>query len=300
MLGHRVRDVHVARLPHGSAAAPLLVHQPELDPCSAQQLRDRARNRRPVEGRLAVREQHGLAAGRNIQSDRPRADLAARRLLGPAQNGLVAPPVGQLGPPLPVLLMDAALNSQRPHRLDHVDRALAEAVEVAGEERVRAPQFAGAAHRAVHIVLGHVLDREVALLHRNDVGVERRWGVPLVARDLHHRAHLATELVPRTETVVGDVAPLLDERLHRPVRLRGARRPGAVRRLIRRRRFRHRSSPLLAIPAEQDDHKQICPVGNPGGLGAVAQLAPWAPRRRRADTSRAGRSGSGAVAAFRS
>src|SRR5204862_4608290 len=121
----------------GPAAAPLLIHEPELDPSDAQELRDRARHRRTVEGRLAVREQHGLAASGDVKPHCPGANLASRRLLGPSENGLVAPPMRQLGPPFPVLLVDAALDGQRAHRLDDVDRSLAESVEVAGRQTVR-------------------------------------------------------------------------------------------------------------------------------------------------------------------
>ena len=57
------------------------------------------------------------------------------------------------------ILVDALRDRKRSHRPDHFDRALAEAVEVAGEERVRTAELTGAAHRAVHVVLGDVLDR---------------------------------------------------------------------------------------------------------------------------------------------
>ena len=107
--------------------------------------------------------------------------------------------------------MDTALDGERPHRLDDVDGARAEAVEVAGEQGVRAAQLAGAALGAVDVVGGDVGDVELAALHRDDVRVEGGRRPRLVALDLGDRADLAAELVARREAVVRGVAPLLDE-----------------------------------------------------------------------------------------
>ena len=221
VLGHLVGDLHVSGLPHRSAAAPLLAHEPELDACRLEDQSDGARHGGPVEGGLAVGEEQGLAAGRDVEAGRPGAHLVPGGLGAPPEDGLVPPPVGELRPPLPVLLVDALLDGQRSHRPDDVDRALTEAVEVAREESVRAAQLTRAAHRAVDVVLGDVLDRQVALVHRDDIRVERGRGVSLVPRDLHHRADLATELVARAEAVVGGVPPFLDELGSAPVGLSG-------------------------------------------------------------------------------
>ena len=48
----------------------------------------------------------------------------------------------------------------------------------------------------MHVVLGDVLDRQVALVHRDDVGVEGGRRVALVARDLHDRANSRQNLWP--------------------------------------------------------------------------------------------------------
>ena len=101
-----------------------------------------------------------------------------------------------LVPRLPALALVAGLDHQRAHRLHDVDRARAVAVEVAGEQRVRAAQLARAALRAVDEVVGDVRDADEPLLHRDDARVERRRRVVLVARDLHDGADLAAELVP--------------------------------------------------------------------------------------------------------
>src|SRR5205823_11371486 len=89
----------------------------------------------------------------------------------------------------------------------------AEAIEVAGEEGIRAAKLAGAAERAVDVVAGHVLDLEVPLVHRDDVRVEGGRRVRLVPRHLRDGAHLAAELVPGAEAAVGGVPPLRDELL---------------------------------------------------------------------------------------
>ena len=127
----------------------------------------------------------------------------------------MGPLVGARVPGLPLRLVHAALHGERPHRLDDVDRARPEPVEVTGEERVRAAQLARAALGAVDVVGGDLLDGQLALVHRDDVGVERRRGPGLVAGHLHHRADLAAELVARREAVVRRVAPLLGELLGR-------------------------------------------------------------------------------------
>ena len=214
VLGEPLRLVDVPHLGGGSAAAPLLAHQPELVARLLQDLRDRAGDRRAVERRLAVDEQHGLAADRDVESLGPVAHvLLADR--GLAQHRLVGPLVGARVPGLPLRLVHAALHGERPHRLDDVDRAGAEPVEVTGEQRVRAAQLARAALGAVDVVGGDLLDGQLALVHRDDVGVERRRGPRLVAGHLHHRADLAAELVARGEAVVRRVAPLLGELLGR-------------------------------------------------------------------------------------
>ena len=219
VLGHLVGDVHIAGLPHRTTAAPLLIHQTELDATRAQEQSHRSWHRGAVEGGLAVREQDSLPTGRNVQAGRPRPHLAPRGLAGPSEHRLVTPTVGELGPSLPVLLMNAALHGERADRLDHVDGPLTEAIEVTGHQRVGAAKLAGPAHGAVDVVLGHVLDREMAFLHRDDVGVERGRAVALVPGDLHDRTDLAAELMPRAEAVVGDVAPLFKELRRQAVRL---------------------------------------------------------------------------------
>ena len=209
------REVGVAHLGGRAAAAPLLAHEPELDAGALQQLRERARVRGPVEGRLAVDEQDRLAADRDVEALGPVGHvlLADRHV---AEHRLVVALGQALVPQLPALALVAGLDHQRAHRLDDVDRARAVAVEVAGEQRVRAAQLAGPALRAVHVVVGHVLDVDEALLHRDDVRVERGRRVVLVARDLHDRADLAAELVPGGEAPVRVRPPLLDELVLQP------------------------------------------------------------------------------------
>ena len=203
-------QVDVAHLGCRAPAAPLLAHQTELHPCLLEQLGEGPRVRGAVEGRLAVDEQDGVAAHRDVESVGPVADvLLAHRHV--AQHRLVARGGQALVPELPALTLVAGGHHQRAHRLDHVDGAGAVAVEVAGEQRVGTAQLAGPALGAVHEVVGHVLDRHEPLLHGDDAGVERGGRVVLVAGDLHHRAHLATELVARGEASVGVVAPLFDE-----------------------------------------------------------------------------------------
>ena len=210
VLGVLAGEVGVAHLGGRAAAAPLLAHEAELDAGELQEPGEGARVRGAVEGRLAVDEQHALAADRDVEPVRPVGHV----LLGDghvAEHRLVVVGRQALVPQLPRRALVAGLDHQRAHRLDDVDRARAVAVEVAGEERVRAAQLARAALGAVDEVVGHVRDADEALLHRHDVGVEGRRRVVLVAGDLHHRAHLAAELVPRGEAPVGVVAPALGE-----------------------------------------------------------------------------------------
>ena len=212
--GEPLRLVDVPHLGRGTTAAPLLAHQPELVARLLQDLRHRARDRGAVERRLAVDEQHRLAADREVEALGPVAHvLLADR--GLAEHRLVGALVGARVPGLPRRLVHAALDREGAHRLDDVDGAGPEAVEVTGEQGVRAAQLAGAALGAVDVVGGDLLDRHLALVHRHDVGVERGRRPRLVAGHLHHRADLAAELVTRREAVVRRVAPLLGELLGR-------------------------------------------------------------------------------------
>ena len=219
VLGVPAGEVDVAHLRGRAAAAPLLAHQPELHARLLQQLGEGARVGGAVEGGLAVDEEDRLAADRDVEPLRP---VGAR---APGRPGCASssPSTGSLWRSarrsfqrLPALALVAGRDHQRAHRLDDVDRARAVAVEVAGEQRVRAAQLARAALRAVHVVVGHVLDVDEALLHRDDVRVEGGRRVLLVARDLHHRADLAAELVAGREAAVRVAAPLLDEGLGQP------------------------------------------------------------------------------------
>ena len=211
VVGVLAGEVDVAHLRRRPAAAPLLAHQPELDAALLQQLGERARvglcGRRPPRSRRtgSSRRRRGCPARRPSRRRAP----AARR---------VSPSTGSLWssreplvPDPPGLALVAGLDHQRAHRLHDVDGARAVAVEVAGHQRVRAAQLARAALRAVHEVVGDVLDADEALLHRHDAGVERRGRVILVARDLHDGADLAAELVPGREAAVGVVTPSFDE-----------------------------------------------------------------------------------------
>ncbi|BDZ56517.1 hypothetical protein GCM10025872_01740 [Barrientosiimonas endolithica] len=210
MLGEPLGLVDVAHLGGRAAAAPLLAHQPELDPGLLQDLRDRPRDRRAVERRLAVDEQDRVAADRDVEAVGPVAHLVLADPLGP-EHRLVGALVGAGVPAAPLGLVHPLVDGERAHGLDHVDRAGAEAIEVAGEKRVGTTQLARAALRAVDVVGRDVGDLELALLHRHDVGVEGGRGPRLVARHLHDRADLAAELVARGEAVVRRVVPLLDE-----------------------------------------------------------------------------------------
>jgi hypothetical protein len=216
VLGEAARLLDVAHLRRRPAAAPLLGHEAELHARRLEDAGDRARQRRAVEGGLAVAEEDGVAADRQAQPVGPvRHPLLRDRCA--VQHRLVPARVRELVPLLPARLVDAGVDRERPHRLHQVHRAGAEAVEVAGEERVGAAQLARAALGAVDVVAGDVLDAEHALLHADHIGVERRGRVRLVPGDLHHRAHLTAELVARAETVVRGRPPLLDEFLRRAV-----------------------------------------------------------------------------------
>src|SRR5918999_291622 len=249
VLGEAARLVGVAHLGARPAAAPLLSHEPERDSGSLEDPCHRARDARAVEGRLAVAEEDGLSADGEVEALGPVGHV----LLGDGrsvQHGLALRRLGELVPALPARLVDAALDGERPHRLDEVDRARPEAVEVAGEERVRAAQLACAALGAVDVVARDVLDREVALVHGDDVRVEGRGRVGFVPRDLHDRADLAAELVARAVAVVRRVPPLGDELV----------REGAA-----RRRFSH-GTPLPRSGGCRDSRAlgYKCPGGTRG------------------------------------
>ncbi len=214
VLCEALRLVDVPHLRGRASAAPLLAHQPELVARKLQDLGDGAGDGGAVERRLAVDEQHRLAADREVEPVGPVAHVLLTDR-GLAQHRLVGALVGALVPRPPRRLVHATLDGERAHRLDHVDGAGPEAVEVAGEERVGAAQLAGAALGAVDVVGGDLLDRHLALVHRDDVGVEGGGRPRLVAGHLHHRADLAAELVARGEAVVRRVAPLLGELLRR-------------------------------------------------------------------------------------
>ena len=224
VLGEPAGLVGVSHLCCGAAAAPLLGHQAELVAGALEDLGYRPRDRRAVEGGLAVHEQDRCAADRKVEPVGPVADvfLADGRV---AEHGLVGAFFGRLVPAQPRRLVDALVDGKRSHRLDDVDGAGAEAVEVTGEQCVRAAQLARPALRAVDVVGGHIRDVKVVALDRHDVGVECRRRPRLVARDLHHRAHLAAELVARREAVVGAVVPLRQE-LRRAFIASGHRRQG--------------------------------------------------------------------------
>ena len=209
--------VEVAHLGGRAAAAPLLAHEAELDPGRLQHLGDRARLGGAVERRLAVAEEDRLAAGRQVEVGRPVADvlLGDRRLA--VDDRLVLALVGQRVPALPARLLDARLDALRPDRLDEIDRARAKAVEVPREQRVRTAQLARPALRAVDVVASDLLELQQALVHRDDVRVERGRRMALVPRDLRDRADLTAELVARAVAVVGGVAPLVEELPGQPV-----------------------------------------------------------------------------------
>src|SRR5919106_913793 len=166
VLGETARLVGVAHLGGRSATAPLLPHEPELEACLAQDLRHGAGHDRAVEGGLAVAEEHRLRADGEVEPFGPVGHVLLRDGR-PVQHGLALRHVGELVPALPARLVDPALDGERPHRLDEVDGARAETVEVAGEERVRAAQLARPALGAVDVVARHVLDCQVALVHRD-------------------------------------------------------------------------------------------------------------------------------------
>ena len=210
VLGERASLVDVTHLRRRTAAAPLLAHQPELDAAGLEQLRGRPRVGGAVEGRLAVDEQHRLAADRQVEPLRPVGHvlLLDRNL---SQHRLAVGVDQPLDPTLPFRLLVAGLHGQRSHRLDHFDRARSVAIEVAREQRVGTAQLARPALGAVDVVVGDVADVEQPLLHRHDVRVERGRAVVLVPRDLSHRADLAAELVSRGVAAVCGVAPALDK-----------------------------------------------------------------------------------------
>ena len=79
VLGEAPRLVDVAHLRGRPAAAPLLLHEAELDARLLEDLRHRARDGRAVERRLAVAEEDGLAADRQVEALRPSRRRAPAR-----------------------------------------------------------------------------------------------------------------------------------------------------------------------------------------------------------------------------
>src|SRR5262249_2985548 len=147
------RLLDVTHLRRRSATAPLLAHEAELHPGGLQQLRDGSRIGRAIEGGLAVDEQQRLAAYREVEPRGPGRHVLLLDRYG-AEDGLTVRVDEALDPALPSRLLVARIDHERSHRLDHVDRSRAVAIEVAGEQRVRAAQLARAALGAVNEVVG--------------------------------------------------------------------------------------------------------------------------------------------------
>jgi hypothetical protein len=207
--GELLVDVDVAHLQGRPAAAPLVVHQPELDPGLAQEEADRLRDLGLAVSGHAVTEQDRVAAQGQVQVVGP-----ARHLRRVAPH-LVAVGDGVVVPLPPRAALDPGLDPRSPDRLDQLHQLGPVAVEVAGEQGVGAAQLAGAALGAVGILLVGVLELDQAAGHRGDGGVEAVAGVLLVAGHLVDRARLATELVARGHAAPGPVLVALGELAHR-------------------------------------------------------------------------------------
>ena len=213
VLGEGPGLLDVAHLGRRATAAPLLVHQAELEARLLQHLGGGPRVRRPVERGLAVDEHDRLAADRDLQTFRPVADvlLAVGLAVLGAEHGLVLELVGQPVPELPTVPVQPLVDHQRPRGPYDLHRLGPGLIEVTDEQGVRAPDLTRSALGAVDVVVGDVGDVEQTLVHRDDVGVEGGRRVVLVPRHLHDRADLAAELVAGGEAVVAVLPPPLDE-----------------------------------------------------------------------------------------
>ena len=209
VLGEGPGLLDVPHLGRRAAAAPLLVHQTELDARLLQHLSGGPGVRRAVERGLAVDEHDRLAADGDVQPVGPVPDvlLAAGLAVPGAKHGLVLELVGQPVPQLPAVPVQSLVDHQRPRGPDDLHRLGTGLVEVTDEQGVRAPDLTRPALGAVDVVVGHVGDVEQPLVHRDDVGVEGGGRVVLVPRDLHDRADLAAELVSGGEAVVAVLPP---------------------------------------------------------------------------------------------
>jgi hypothetical protein len=187
--GELLVDVDVAHLERRAAAAPLVVHQPELDPCLAQQQADRLRHLGLAVGGHAVAEQDRVAAPRQVEVVGP------VRHLGRISLHLVAVGDGVVVPLLPGATLDPSLDAGGPYRLDQLHQLGPVAVEVAGEQGVGAAQLTGAALGAIGVLLVGVLQLDQAAGHGGHGGMEAVAGVLLVAGHLVDGARLAAELV---------------------------------------------------------------------------------------------------------
>ena len=213
VLGEGPGLLDVAHLGRRAAAAPLLVHQAELEARLLQHLGGGPGVRGAVEGGLAVDEHDRLAADRDVQALRPVPDvlLAVGLAVPGAEHGFVLEFVGQPVPELPPFPVEALVDHQRPRGAYDLHRLRTRLVEVTDEQGVRTADLTRSALGAVHVVVGDVGDVEQALVHRDDVGVEGRRRVVLVPGDLHDRADLAAELVAGGVAVVAVLPPPLDE-----------------------------------------------------------------------------------------
>jgi hypothetical protein len=104
--------------------------------------------------------------------------------------------VGELDPALPPFLLDSRIHRKRSHRAYYLHGARPKTVEVACEQGVRAAQLAGSALGAMYVVTCYVFNREMALLHRDDVGVKGGGRMCLVTSNLHDGTYLATKFMP--------------------------------------------------------------------------------------------------------
>ena len=197
VLGESPGLLDVPHLGSRATAAPLLVHQAELEARLLQHLGGGTGVRRTVERGLAVDEHDRLAADRDLETFCPVTDviLAVGLAVPGAEHGLVLEFVRQPVPELPTVPVQPFVDHQCPRGPYHLHRLGPRLIEVTDEQGVRAPDLTRSALGAVDVVIGDVLDVEQTLVHRNDVGVERGRRMVLVPRHLGYRADLAAELV---------------------------------------------------------------------------------------------------------
>ena len=154
-----------------------------------------------VERRFTVDKHDGFAADRNIESlgpvsERRPAPAAAfhRCCRAPALVGQVlGEPVASFQPAMIQPLVD----HQRPGRTHHLHGPRYGPDKSRRTNSVLGQRISHPPPAHSDVVVGNIFDVELALIHRDDVGHERRRRVVLVSGHLGDPAPFAAELVPR-------------------------------------------------------------------------------------------------------